>query len=271
MAFEIPFHDLLKKSYSEIQNVTRPLRDTLSANYVTYNRLCNDGHWFFLPDRPDWIETYLNEGLYNENPFYRKTDQYHRGIYDWRGLGSSRYQNDVVERAAKEFNVEHSYVFIRPDNNGVDLLGIGFDKKNSKSHEFIMNSTGLLENFVQFLKKELSMTCDAFAKQAVHLPTAAPNSYNLPIYNDQEKTTINLLQAIGQDEIVKLYSKLSRREKQCLKLMLTRHDARESGEALRLSKLTVQHYFENVKNKFGCRLKSEVFKIAHRMHTCNLL
>jgi DNA-binding CsgD family transcriptional regulator len=56
--------------------------------------------------------------------------------------------------------------------------------------------------------------------------------------------------------------KLSTRELECLFCILRGMTAKQIGERIQLSKRTIESYIENIKNKFGCRTKSELFDSA---------
>ncbi|MBA3662364.1 MAG: helix-turn-helix transcriptional regulator [Gammaproteobacteria bacterium] len=64
---------------------------------------------------------------------------------------------------------------------------------------------------------------------------------------------------------------LSIRELECLFCVLRGMTAKSIGELFNLSKRTIETYIENIKNKFGCRTKSELFIIAITNHYLNII
>ena len=67
----------------------------------------------------------------------------------------------------------------------------------------------------------------------------------------------------NQDEPLKLeenylLNKLSKREKEILKLFLNGYTSAQVAEALDLSRRTVEYYLVNLKNKLNCASKSEI-------------
>ena len=56
--------------------------------------------------------------------------------------------------------------------------------------------------------------------------------------------------------------KLSARELESLFLLLRGKSAKQIAEALQLSKRTIESYAEQIKNKFGCHTKAELFYLA---------
>lgn len=55
-----------------------------------------------------------------------------------------------------------------------------------------------------------------------------------------------------------LISQLSRRERECLELLLKGNSAKQTGRALNLSPRTIESYIEAIKRKFDCRTKLEI-------------
>ncbi len=55
-----------------------------------------------------------------------------------------------------------------------------------------------------------------------------------------------------------LISQLSRRERECLALLLKGNSAKQTGRALNLSPRTIESYIEAIKRKFDCRTKLEI-------------
>lgn len=76
---------------------------------------------------------------------------------------------------------------------------------------------------------------------------------------------------IGELKKIEQANALSRRERDCLKLLLNGMTANETASTLMLSFRTVEHYFENIKNKFGCQSKKELLKVARELNIIGLL
>lgn len=92
------------------------------------------------------------------------------------------------------------------------------------------------------------------------------------IKNYQEKLTNKLLTAISAEKLQQSFANkntkqsigapLSRREKECIRLAMLNHSAKEIGKILSISNRTVEDYLENAKNKLGCSKRSELIQAA---------
>ena len=73
---------------------------------------------------------------------------------------------------------------------------------------------------------------------------------------------------IGESVILKA---LSKRERECLKLMLRGMTAPQIGDALGISKRTVFDYLNHAKYKLGCFSKYELFQVLLESEKLNIL
>lgn len=80
-----------------------------------------------------------------------------------------------------------------------------------------------------------------------------------------------LLRSLGMEKYLEKASVLTRRERQCLELLLQGKTAKETASALKLSPRTVESYFENMKQKLKCHNKGELFSIAQALQRLELL
>lgn len=76
---------------------------------------------------------------------------------------------------------------------------------------------------------------------------------------------------INHKFLAKQASQLTEREKTCLKYLIMGKTAKETADILSMSTRTIEHYFENIKNKLICTSKRELFSIARSMESADIL
>ena len=81
----------------------------------------------------------------------------------------------------------------------------------------------------------------------------------------------DLLKGLGMEKYLEKASLLSRRERECLELLLQGKTAKETAAILTLSQRTVESYFENVKKKLKCSNKGQLFSTAEVLKKLELL
>jgi DNA-binding CsgD family transcriptional regulator len=116
---------------------------------------------------------------------------------------------------------------------------------------------------------------DKISNQLVISKVNNNSQLNLKITSDKEellelyKSVIDevLLNNVGEafQRIV-----LTRREEQCLILLIQGKSAKQVGRELKISHRTAESYLSSIKNKFGCRTRMEVFSKL-RYTTYNIL
>lgn len=73
------------------------------------------------------------------------------------------------------------------------------------------------------------------------------------------------------NRILKLANRLTRREKECLRLQIQGKTAKDAASLLFVSPRTVEYYFENIKDKLVCENKKEIFQIARILESHGIL
>ncbi len=81
----------------------------------------------------------------------------------------------------------------------------------------------------------------------------------------------DLLKSLGMEKYLEKAFLLTRRERECLQLLLQGKTAKETATMLDLSPRTVESYFENIKKKLSCSNKGELFSKAELLKKLELL
>jgi DNA-binding CsgD family transcriptional regulator/predicted ester cyclase len=93
----------------------------------------------------------------------------------------------------------------------------------------------------------------------IHTDPVKPGYYN------------DLLKGLGMRNYSEKASLLSKRERECLNLLLQGKTAKETASFLRLSPRTVESYFEIIKGKLHCSNKGQLFSVAEVLKKMELL
>lgn len=108
-----------------------------------------------------------------------------------------------------------------------------FRLKNGDANDLLLKSNKLITDLNNLMTKELVRDAKVMAR-AISQP-------NMP------ETNFDSLKV-----------QLSRRERECLSLLLKGNSAKQTGRILNLSPRTIESYIETVKRKFDCRTKIEM-------------
>lgn len=252
--------DYIIKHSNKIRQVTRPLRDRLRVQYFTYHRIDRSGKYTVLVDRPDWAEHYVEEKFYLEDPYLRHPDMYKSGFCLIENHGSEEYRKRVLKDGKEIFNLDQGVILIEKSPDAVEFFGFSGNKADCSLDKLYLNHPWVLKSFAGHFKKELKHILSQMEEEADTLP----HLKGMDFYSDQlihpdipSDTLLDYLKDLG----LKIGS-LSKRERECVKLLVQGKTAKESAALLKLSHRTVEFYFENIKNKLSCSTKQEILSFA---------
>lgn len=240
-----------------------PLMQAFDLSHFCYFYVNKKGYSACISSRPDWLEFYLYNKLYFDNPFLKNLDLLSEGVF---------FTKRAKDHKLLEFNkqqlacgIEDSLVLTL--KNEESLRGFTF---SFRAHE---NNTSVFANEVSLLKR----FCLSFEKQAtkeiqqlepVDLKVLLGKSFNIKHsqFGLSDKKRKDLLKHLGLDS-----PEISKREKECLGLYLNGETAKSIAQFLHLSPRTVESYLHNLKCKLGCYQKMELMKKAQELRDFGLI
>jgi len=159
--------------------------------------------------------------------------------------------------------------------NAVEFYGFwGPSDRTTSFTQIYLNYSSLLKAFIHYFKEKCRAILQSDTVPYLSLCDLIGNSFITSAIqknkNDLDKI-YKYLKEIGCTDELKKAGLLSPRERECVKLLLKGKSAKESGRILDLSFRTVEHYIENIKHKFQCRYKDEIFSIGESLNELGLL
>jgi len=258
----------------QIRTVTSSIRDYLGINYFTYHNIRDSGRYVVLVDRPDWAEYYVNEQCYKLDPFLRHPDYYQSGIASWSTQGTQEFQEKVVGSACSNFDMNHGVVIINKTSDGVEMFGFSSSSPYSRLKDIIANDITLFRSFGHYFKGELASILVPIEEENVNLKELLGNTFFKDpkvCHSVTDQQRIKIIQQQGLGDLITAAQKLSKRERQCLQLILANKTASEMGDLLNLSSRTVEHYLENAKDKLGVLTRSKLIEITQKLYDLRLI
>lgn len=253
---------------NQIRKATQPLRDHFGIGYFTYHRIDEEGHYTVLVDRPEWAEYYVEEQIYLLDPFLRSPSAYEPGLCLVESHGSQEYQETVLKGGKKVLNHDTSALMIQKKDGAVEFFGVSGDKAASSLQNLYLNHPKLLYKFADYFKHELAPILCSMQHEPGYMPDLKGDGFyssekicpNIPA-----DIHLDFYRDLKIDVPLENVKRLSKRERQCLKQLADDQSAKEIGAFLDLSKRTVEHYFENIKNKLNCNSKQEMALLARTL------
>lgn len=266
--------DYIIKHSNLIRKATCPLREYFGISYFTYHKISASGNYTVLVDRPDWAEHYVNESFFLQDPYLRHPSVYQSGICLFDSFGSEEYQQTVTKAGKELLDIDVGVMLIQKKEDEVEFFGFCGNKKSSSLQNLYLNQPQMLRSFASYFKKELEDVLKAMREEANSLVELKGEDFFCKehIFPDAllEKRE-EYYKSLGFAKQIEKASKLSLREKQCLKLLIEGKSAKETAKILGLSSRTVEFYFENIKNKTSSSHKQELFGFAKELEILDLL
>lgn len=263
------------KHSDKIRQVTLPLRERFQIQYFTYHRIDKTGKYTVLVDRPDWAEHYVEEQFYLQDPYLRHPDLYESGFCLIENHGSEEYKQRILKDGKEIFNLDQGVILIQKNaDSSVEFFGFSGNKASCSLDKLYLNHPWVLKSFAGHFKKELKPLLLQMEGEADILQHLKGNDFysNQLIRPDIHSEIIfNYLKDLGKESEIMKIGLLSKRERQCIQLLLKGKSAKETANFLQLSHRTIEFYFENIKNKLCCTSKQEIFAIGKDFEELGLL
>lgn len=263
----------LSRHSDAVKKCCKPLNH-LGITCFYYVHIKNNGDYILLTDCPHIDDYYFDEKLYVEDPYIRHPSNYQSGFFLFEQNQKHQFDQSLAY-LVQNFKMTPLIGFCERNTDSVEHYGFWgrSDRKNSFMDVYLKYST-LLKAFTDHFKKECREVLRSDSVPYLSLTDLIGTDFiTSAIKNNKgNQDLINkYLNEIGLGNEVKKASLLTPREKECIMHILKGKSAKESAQVLDLSHRTVEHYLENVKNKFGCQFKNELFSSAERLNELGLL
>ncbi len=263
---------------NQLNKITKPLEDCFCLDGFFYSVTMPSGHGFQVSNRPEVGNEYFSNQHYKFNPFICHPDNYkHNQVI----ITQDYYQDKFFEPYYKSIKViENSFGFsnylciFKKQGDVAHIFFYSSSKKNAllntlfsrHLHAFMSFSDYFLQEWSEHSKKMEPYLLNLGDLMGSHFHKVNPNLFS---HTEKEKIQKLMRQMGLLDAFTDI--QLTKRESDCILQLLKGKSAREISEALGITKRTVEHYLENIKQKFNCLNKSELFAIAQELKNFNLL
>ncbi|MBA3603272.1 MAG: response regulator transcription factor [Parachlamydiaceae bacterium] len=261
------YHEKIKKS-------SAPLSTYFSITHFSYVKITNSSRISILSNRPEWLEHYLGEKFYLVQPHFRRhPNTYQTGI-TLPGQIPDREYRSAMEIAQNDFLIHPGLVITQKRSDGVELFGFDLKCSTPILNELLINELPLLRKFTEKFREENIFLFNLLDDYQFDLQDIMGKDFRF----DTENAAMTLPNrnlclremGFGLDKS----ATLSTREIEVLQFLLQGASASIIAEELNLSKRTIEHYVERLKNKLVCYSKMELIAKAREIeqlgYLCNI-
>lgn len=234
-----------------IKSLCRPLKDYLGIPLFSYTHIETDGRFGVLSNFPEQLEYFYSEKLYMDHPYLRCPSLFQSGVIFTLPTYNPEHLNIITER----FQIYQLFTIIERNANTMEVFIFAYLDKRKKNADFFYANLGLLLKFTRYFKREAAPLISKMLEDGYNLKTAKGDAF-------LAKEPIVPLSSLSPNSIkfLNAISPLTLREQQCLDLFKQGRSAQATAAILGLSQRTVEYYFDNIKEKFGCSSKWQLLE-----------
>lgn len=233
-----------------------------------YHRITHSGHFANVGIFRDLEEYIICEDLFLHIPYLRDPKKLEGGLCLSQIMENQGFEK-VLLAAKEKFNCNMVLHFINKTEDGVEGFGFGLPSSNIFHHIALLNELPLLRHFITCFKKEFPQLPAAFTETQTDLATLiGPAFYKPPQITLTQPSSRNaFLKKMG----VRMEVPLSSRDIEVVQRLHKGYSASQMADELHLSKRTIEHRLEKVKDKLSCSSKTELIQTTKTLESLGYL
>ncbi len=236
---------------NEISQITNPLLKH-NTSYFCFVRIFKDRSRICLTNNAAWHTHFCTDRQYIKDAFEQPISEYDNSTLTWSSIANTDIESDL----SVNFNVIPTVTVIEKGNHFCDFYHYGSPANNYKANS--SDNIEDLERFVFSFKDK--------ANSLIHNSDLIvfPEWQN---FQSLEKTSSLSTPALDINKYLfndgKICTYLTKKEIECLKLIVRGKSADEIALIFNLSRRTVESHIDNMKQKFNCvKVAQLIYKIS---------
>ncbi len=231
-------------------------------NHFWYYKLTNNGFITFIGSHAEWTEYFATEKLYLKYPYCRHPKYLQEGVYLYKDVQEKSLRH-ICNIGQDKFNIQMSLKIQVKIADGIEVFGFSSSVSNDAQTTLFLNQ---VPSFYLFMKWFRENNRNIFNKMEDNFVDLA-NLIEPAFYEKSDFLSAGLnsrkqfLEKIGMSYLNLLTSK----EMKIVKLVFQGYSAGKIAQQIFLSKRTVEHHIERIKQKLSCDSKFELIQKAREL------
>jgi len=256
------FQSVTHKFHNRIKNACAPLFDSFNVRYFWFSKINNSGYHALLGSNPAWAEYFCSEKLYLKYPYLRHPTCLEAGVNIHTGEQEKPFQ-DICQSAVEKFGLQQTLQILVKVPDGIEEYGFSSPSVGGKQTAIFINELPLFHLFVKKFRGENGQLFSHLEDNLIDAsnllgPTFYPKVGRV---SDRFASKQAFLKKMG----IEIGECLSPREIGVVRLLLQGYSAGKIASQVHLSKRTVEHHLERMKEKLGCYSKAELIQKAREL------
>jgi DNA-binding CsgD family transcriptional regulator len=255
--FTLPSSNICLTATKTVQKITKPFFDATGFNFFSYARDFSCNKSFSIQTNNDlFLAQFENKSAYCSS-------HVPEGVYVWNDI-----QNDSLVQEIQALGHENGIYIFKHHATFSEIFALSAPKRAFNHLQFYINNQDLINKFFFYFKEQAARTI----KQAMEEPLILPDYMtSRPIKNVNQ--FVGDLDSLSDSLAIKRFYfndsfdgiKLSKREIECLGHYLKGKATSDIATILNLKKVTIDTFMRNIKKKFNCQTRSQLYEIFWKL------
>ncbi len=240
----------------QISKVCRPFFDCFNLKHFWFYKLTDDGHISFGNSYAQWNEFFSANNYWLTYPHICHPKFHKQGVYLHNNVQEASLK-PIWKSGSDQFEIGQCIAIVNKIPGGIEEFGFSSSCPSSFQTNTLLNELHLFHLFYEKFKLEnrkLLLKADDNQINIAQMMSGAFNRNTLPMNKISQRG--ELIKKMGLDS----GDQLSSREIEVIRLLLLGYSAGKIGNGIRLSRRTVEHHIERIKNKLGCHSKVDLIQ-----------
>ena len=234
-------------------NFAKPLKDYLGIECFGYLKVYNDGSYLSLINGfEEYHKKYYDTVKVPDKHFlkmYHMVPHLETRLLNWE---FNPRVNGTISSLHKEFKIGNGCSIARRSDSYVEFFCFSLRQNHKDNSKYYIKNYEELRSFASLFKLKFKDIIDCndksklarYSKPIDLYPQNEMSKFREFIENEYQKSLFN--------------EKLTKREYQSYKLLVTGITTKQIASQLNISHRTIEHYIKNIKKKSGFNFKSEI-------------
>ncbi|MDF1654585.1 MAG: helix-turn-helix transcriptional regulator [Coxiellaceae bacterium] len=258
---------------NDVIAICKPMHNFFDVDYMAYSRVYRDGSEATLTTHPQWVETYMSQQLYCDNPLEKSIDNFSNSYFLWQ----RSLDNSVLSQMFwQQLQIERAFIIVRPNELADYCEFYYFGTKCREQHfeKKCLSNIDLIDNFINHFNNCAADMIETLDQQRINISGKfEDNRAQLSDYEHYHDAVIDRQQFIcdlsKSGSIIKLGDeliKLTKREAEMTPYIMTGLSTKEIARRCHISPRTVETHLAHIKEKTSASSKYDLILKLRSTH-----
>lgn len=230
---------LVPEFVQTVQNICCPLFSQLGANYFDFARFYEDGSALILTNSPNWVKSFIL------HPDYHAPQR--AKVIPGASLWQSYIPEHFLKLGSQEFDHLHGYTYVEHHRDYNQIVNFAAPPANNAILNTYLNERLLFIRFMRYFEHHAAGMISEGSRHRLHLPQATPPA-DIAASIQELYATFHTPESY-YIETIRGSLAITKREAQCISLLLQGCSAQGIADGLFISRRTVETHLETLRQK----------------------